>query len=104
MTITPGRHYSVDWTTGLDYWTHGKCLWRIKEQNFRTPKSLATLPTALQVVQFIPSTVPRNMCVDEYWFLAEACWDKDTCMCTQKQVKQLHLCMSSSITKGWPSI
>ena len=38
---------------GLDYWTHGKCLWRIKEQNFRTPKSLATLPTALQVVQFI---------------------------------------------------
>ena len=48
-----GRHYSVDWTTGLDYWTHGKCLWRIKEQNFRAPKSLATLSTALQVVQFI---------------------------------------------------
>ena len=21
-----GRHYSVDWTTGLDYWTHGNCL------------------------------------------------------------------------------
>ena len=38
---------------GLDYWAHGKRLWRIKEQNFRTPKSLATLPTALQVVQFI---------------------------------------------------
>ena len=29
---TDGRHYSVDWTTGLDYWTHGNCLWRRKEQ------------------------------------------------------------------------
>ena len=38
---------------GLDYWTHGKCLWTIKEQNFKTPKSLATLPSVLQVVQFI---------------------------------------------------
>ena len=25
-----GRHYSVDWTTGLDCWTHGKCLQRVK--------------------------------------------------------------------------
>ena len=29
-----GRHYSVDWTTGLDYWTHGNCLWRRKEQEY----------------------------------------------------------------------
>ena len=29
-----GRHYSVDWTTGLDYWTHGNCLWRRKEQDY----------------------------------------------------------------------
>ena len=26
---------------GLDYWTHGKCLRRIKEQNFRTPSYTA---------------------------------------------------------------
>ena len=29
-----GCHYSVDWTTGLDYWTHGNCLWRRKEQEY----------------------------------------------------------------------
>ena len=29
-----GSHYSVDWTTGLDYWTHGNCLWRRKEQDY----------------------------------------------------------------------
>ena len=31
--LPSGRHYSVDWTTGLDYWTHGNCLWgRLNEQ------------------------------------------------------------------------
>ena len=24
----------LDWTTGLDYWTHGNCLWRRKEQDY----------------------------------------------------------------------
>ena len=54
-TLFHGRHYSVDWTTGLDYWTHRKCLRRIKEQDCRTPKSLATLATALQVAQSSPN-------------------------------------------------
>ena len=24
----------LDWTTGLDYWTHGNCFWRRKEQEY----------------------------------------------------------------------
>ena len=41
---------TIRWTGLLD---SRKMPLRIKEQNFRTPKSLATLPTALKVVQFI---------------------------------------------------
>ena len=31
-----GHHYSVDWTTGLDYWTHRDCLWQ--EMNRNVPR------------------------------------------------------------------
>ena len=34
-----GRHYSVDWTTGLDYWTHGNCLWGEKGAPMRRAKT-----------------------------------------------------------------
>ena len=34
-----GRHYSVDWTTGLDYWTHGNCLWGEKGTPMRRTKT-----------------------------------------------------------------
>ena len=53
-----GCYYSVDWTTGLDYWTHGNCLWLEMNTNIPIFDSalqerrgyLASLPGLLHIV------------------------------------------------------
>ena len=39
----------LDWTTGLDYWTHGNCLWRRKEQQCIELRHPATRHVAVVV-------------------------------------------------------
>ena len=58
-----GRPYSVDWTTGLDYWTHGNCLWGEKGTPMRrakTPSHKVCSSVVVTHLKIASSSVPSH--------------------------------------------
>ena len=64
-----GRHYSVDWTTGLDYWIHRDCLWhkytKIRQCHTERHGYLASLPVPglLHRAQYSDCPIMVQVCV-----------------------------------------
>ena len=58
-----GHPYSVDWTTGLDYWTHGNCLWGEKGTPMRrakTPSHKVCSSVVVTHLKIASSSVPSH--------------------------------------------